>query len=162
MKKIKAALRTARALLAKGLLGSDLTEALQETLEVLQPAERAKLAKRLKKEIGILGQIAHDPNIYKNCKVAAIAKKQHPHSHTLIATCRTPMCASCAFNRTGKCSLMGGTLIGSTTDITEKMSNKTAMMLIQDRQLDQQEAVRIASAIIPPSKRVAALHLWRS
>jgi hypothetical protein len=159
MNRAKAAIRTARALLAKGFLGQVLTEGIQETHPALTVEERKRVARIVQQEVGILGQAAHDPNQYTSCRKAAQAKEAHPHPHTLIMTYRTPMCASCSFNRKGRCNLMGGMLIEGAKEVPEEAVPRTAKLLVADELLSEVEAGRIVKAKLTPSKRVAGMHL---
>lgn len=161
MDRARAAIRTARALMAKGLQGPDLAEALASSHPALTDGEKTKIAKAIRKEAGILGQVAHDPNQYRSCRQACSAKEQHPHSHTLLATYRTPMCGTCSLRRGSQCGLMGGTLIAGPEEINDKMVARTAALLVQDNQLDKSQAKRIALAQIPAAKRVGAMHLQK-
>lgn len=160
--KLRAIVRTARALMSKGLIGTDLAEAIQENYPNLSPIERRLLTARLKKEIGILGQVAHDPNLFQSCQKAKLAKERHPHVQTLIATYRTPMCATCSWNRKGNCALMGGRLVGGPQSIPESIATKTASILVEEEQISEREAKKILSADLAPGKRAAALHLRKS
>lgn len=158
-KSTRAAIRTARSLMARGLLGRDLQSALVEAHPLLSPNQRKLVSNHLRKEVGILGQVAHDPNLFNNCKQATAAKEKHPHPHTLIATYRTPLCTTCAYNRKGGCGLMGGQLIASADAVDEKIVDRTASILVEDGLLPSSEAQRIASSPLPAGKRAAALHL---
>jgi len=161
-KSTRAAIRTARSLMAKGMLGAQLQQALQEAHPAMTPNQRTIVGSAIRKEVGVLGQVAHDPNLYQNCRQASVAKEQHPSNHTLIATYTTPMCATCDYNRKGSCSLMGGTLIAGAEGIDDRIVDRTASILVEEKQLTSQEANRITAAPLPPGKRAAALHLRRS
>jgi hypothetical protein len=161
MDRARAAIRTARSLLAQGLLGPALTNALTESYPDLSQKERQKVARALKAEIGVLGQVIHDPNLYKSCRQAAKAKEAHPHPHTLVCTARTPYCGTCGLNRKGSCALMGGRLVSSAEAIPEEAVRKTASMLVNGGQLPAPTADKIVASDLPAGKRAAALHLHR-
>lgn len=159
MKRVRAAIRTARALLAQGTLGAALQEGILEAHPGLSPKERARVAKKIRPEVGILGHILHDPNQYNSCRTAAENKANHPNKHRLIVTTRTPMCATCSFNKQGRCGLMGGKLVEGVKDISEETVARTARILVDDGALEQGEASMIQKAAIPPARRAASLTL---
>jgi len=159
MKKVRSALRTARSLMAQGILGSDLWQGVLDAHSNLTTKERKKLFAAVKKEVGVLGQVLHNPNLYRDCRTAKTAKENHPQPHALLLTQRTPMCASCSFNRQGRCALMGGRLATGPTDVTEEIVIKTAHLLAAEGQLPKSETAKIAKASLPAHKRVAALNL---
>lgn len=159
MKRVRAAIRTARALLAQGTLGAALQEGIREAHPGLSPKEMVRVSKRIRPEVGILGHILHDPTQYNSCRIAADNKAEHPNKHRLILTARTPMCATCSFNKQGRCGLMGGKLVDNAQDISEETVARTARILVDDGALDQGEASMIQRASIPPARRAASLLL---
>jgi len=158
-KNTRSALRTARSLMAKGIIGEGLWQGITEAHSALTDGEKNKLTAALKKEVGILGQLVHNPNLYPDCRTAKQAKEEHPHPHTLILTSRTPMCGSCEFNRKAACALMGGVLTSSSEEVAESTVLRTAKILVNEGQLSKRESNRIVKANLPGKKRVAALHL---
>ena len=91
---LKSAIRTARSLMAEGLLGEDLWQGIKHAHPTITPSNQDRLAALLRKEVGFLGHVAHDPNQYPSCKTARLAKERHPRKEGLILTYRTPMCGS--------------------------------------------------------------------
>jgi len=158
-KNTRSALRTARSLMAKGIIGEGLWQGIIEAHQALSEGEKKKLTAALKKEVGILGQLVHNPNLYPDCRTAKVAKEDHPHPHTLILTSRTPMCGSCEYNRNATCTLMGGSLTSKSDEIEESTVLRTAKILVNEGQLTQKASNRIVKANLPGNKRVAALHL---
>src|SRR6059058_3422248 len=99
MKPLSQALQVARQLMASGKTGSALADGLRPAVSILSTQEKKKLASRIAREHFILGHAAHDPNLYKNCQAAKVAKDKSENPHFKILTYRTPMCDSCALNR---------------------------------------------------------------
>jgi len=125
----------------------------------MTPENKKRLGSFLRKEIGFLGQVAHNPNLYPSCKTARIAKENHPRKEGLILTYRTPMCASCSHNQGNRCALMGGSLVASLEETPETAVVRTANLLVNQERLERGEASRIAKAKLPAGQRVAAMHI---
>lgn len=156
---LKSAIRTARSLMAAGQMGQELWGNIQSSHPTMTPESKKRLGAFLRKEIGFLGQVAHNPNLYPNCKTARIAKEQHPRKEGLILTYRTPMCASCTHNQGNRCALMGGALVAGVDETPETAVVRTANLLVNQEKLGRSEASRIAKAKIPAGQRVAAMHI---
>ena len=160
--KTKRAIRTARLLLSKGILGKDLLSELKSAYPDLSDSEFKRVSSRVKKEIGILGQVAHDPNLFSSCKVASAAKEKHPHPHTLLVTYRTAMCDTCSYNKAGNCGLMGGKILNNQEGITHKIASRTARILQSEGSLDRRSIDQVENSELPPDKKIASLHLRKS
>jgi hypothetical protein len=159
MSNFRTALRTARSLLASGLRGQSFIASLNENIPQLSGMERDRLAKAVRREYNILGQAAHDPNIYRDCKSAKEAKDKNPNKHLIIATYQTPMCSTCTFKRQGSCGLMGGEIVGGPTALNEKLAKRTASILLNEGEVPREVIQGIlANKKMTPSGRVAALH----
>lgn len=156
---LKPAIRTARSLLASGMMGSELWHQIQQAHPHLTPDSKNRLAAYLRREVGFLGQVAHNPNLYPTCKTARIAKERHPRKEGLILTYRTPMCGSCTANKEGRCALMGGRLVAGPEETPETAVVRTANRLVNQETLSREEANRIAKAKAPAGQRVAALSI---
>src|SRR3954464_9164570 len=105
MNSLKHAIRVARSLLAEGKTGSTLADGLRPVVSLLDGAERERLASVISHEYYILGHAAHDPNLYKTCQAAKVAKEKSQDPHLKILTYKTPMCGSCGLNQRGSCKL---------------------------------------------------------
>jgi hypothetical protein len=156
---LKPAIRTARSLMAEGKMGSELWHQIQQAHPHLSPDSKNRLAAFLRKEIGFLGQVAHNPNLYPTCKTARIAKERHPRKEGLILTYRTPMCGSCSHNKASRCALMGGRLVAGVEETPETAVVRTANRLVNQETLSREEANRISKAKASAGQRVAALNI---
>jgi len=157
----KEVIASARSLMASGLLGKDLWGSLTETYPNLRKNVATKVKAAIRKEIGILGQAAHDPNMFKNCREATDAKKRTAAPELMVLTYRTPVCGSCSFNKAGSCGLMGGKLIASPEDISEESVRKTASLMMAENADHAQEIKNLVKAEASPKRRVAGLHLMK-
>jgi hypothetical protein len=161
MQSLKHAIRVARNLLAEGKTGSHLADGLRPVVSLLNSEEKECLASRISSEYFILGHAAHDPNIYKTCQAAKVAKEKSENPHLKVLTYKTPMCASCGLNRSGHCKLMGGRLIAGPNDIPERAIHQTADLLVSDNAMPEEEARTLASRNANPTDRMASLHSQR-
>jgi hypothetical protein len=147
--------------MASGLTGGELMASLKDVFEQLNPRTAQVLKNRIAKEEYFLGQAAHDPNLYKNCHEARQAKKASSNQPFLILTYKTPVCASCGYNRKGNCALMGGKLIESPQETPEVAVQRTADILSTEGQVNQVYASRVASHQALPLLKLQALHKKR-
>lgn len=153
----------ARKLMATGLFGTDLKREIVALCDDFQlnPSEREAMRKRLAAEYGILGQAVHDPNLYANCSTAKKAKQLHPQASTLLAVYETPQCETCSFRRASTCGLMGGKILANPNEISDKIAQRTADVLIQDGAIQSDDARKVMASQPSPRRRVAALHKAR-
>lgn len=161
MKSLNQAVRVARNLMAQGLTGSDLADGLRPSASVLSSDDKKILASAISREYFILGQAAHDPNLYKTCQAAKVAKQKSTKPEFKILTYKTPMCASCGLNRSGHCGLMGGRLIAGPDDIPERAVHQTADLISSEESLDQDEVKKISMSRSSSTNRLASLHQER-
>jgi hypothetical protein len=158
MNSLKHAIRVARNLLAEGKTGSQLADGLRPVASLLNKEEKDHLASRISNEYFILGHAAHDPNLYKTCQAAKVAKDKSEAPHLKILTYKTPMCASCGLNRSGHCKLMGGRLVAGPNDIPERAIHQTADLLVNDSAISEEDARSLAFKKSNPTDRLASLH----
>lgn len=153
------AYRYARHLMSKGIVGRDLTDNIDATYPGLSSAQKTRLAREIKKEMGVLGITAHDPNLYKTCEAAAESKKAHPNRDSLIATYQTPMCASCEFNRKGSCGLMGGKLVAGAKSIPHEIVKVAARLASEYGRASEGQIRDILASDLADNQKVAAINM---
>jgi hypothetical protein len=159
VKRFAALLSSARGLLAEGAVGADFRARFDDLHPEATPRERARLAQKLRPEFGVLGHALHDPNRYRSCNVAASVLERHPNRDTIVAVKRTPLCASCGYNRQGRCGLMNAVIAKNAASLPATTVRPTVAALLRRETIETPEAERIAAARITPSRKVAALHL---
>jgi hypothetical protein len=162
MKPLAQAIQVARTLLAEGKTGSNLADGLRPVVSTLSSADKTRLASLISREYFILGHAAHDPNLYKTCNAAKIAKQKSLNPELKLLTYKTPMCASCGFNRAGSCGLMGGRLVAGPEEVPEKVVHRTADLLIADRVVSQDTGRGIALGSGTATARLANLHFEKT
>jgi hypothetical protein len=162
MSQLGQALKVARQRMASGLTGRDLKESLQDVFSQLNSVESIRLANRIAKEEYFLGQAAHDPNLYANCNMARKAKQISANKNLMVLTYKTPVCASCTYNRQGNCGLMGGKLIAGPDDTPEIAVQRTGDILSSEGHLSSISAGRLASRTdVSPTVRLQTMHKKR-
>lgn len=153
----KRAYKFSRRLVADGVMGSELVNKIESAFPTLKVSEKRKIARKLSRDYGVLGHFVHDPNLYSNCGEAREVKKASRNAHKLVATVRTPYCASCAYNRRGTCGLMGGKLVESSDGLTDDMVKVAARQMIQDQQITRKVASKIVKSDETPREKINAL-----
>jgi hypothetical protein len=151
----------ARQLMAQGLDRNALREGLREALPALNLKQKSRLASLINREFMILGHAAHDPNLYRNCATAKQAKQNSPDAHLKLLTYQTPLCTSCAYNRSGNCSLMGGRLVSGPEGIPEIAVQRTADILRTEGRVSPAKLGRVAASKASPADRLVILHQHR-
>lgn len=156
------AYRVARHLMAQGIVGKELTNGIDEAFPGLSDSQKTRLAREIKKEMGVLGITAHDPNMFKSCEAAADAKKQHQFRDSLIATYQTPMCASCAYNRKGSCGLMGGKLVAGAQALPHEIVKVAARIASESGRASEGQVHDIMASGLSDFQKVAAINMVES
>lgn len=156
------AYRYARQLMAQGVVGKALTDEIDQVYPGLSESQKSRLAREIKKEMGVLGITAHDPNLYKSCEAASEAKKNHQFRDTLIATYQTPMCASCAYNRKGSCGLMGGKLVAGAQGISQEIALVASKLAVETGRASIGQVRDIMASDLSDNRKVAAINMVKS